>query len=60
MNTILCCIENIVNEDNLYDIQIAAVKSILSKINDNVEFQHHNAIEEHVLEINETFQMEAI
>ena len=55
INTILYCMENMLNEDNLWDIQIAAVKSVLGKINDNVQFQHHNAVEEHVLEIREDY-----
>ena len=55
LNTILFCMENMVNEDNLFDIQKATVKSILSKINDNVQFQHHNMVENHVLEIRENY-----
>lgn len=58
LNTILSCMENMLNEDNLYGIQIAAVKSVLKKINDNVQFQHHNTVENHVLEIREAFFVE--
>lgn len=58
--TILNVFERELNEDNLYDFEIATVKSVLNKINDNVQYQHHNAIEEYVLEIRENFLVEAI
>ena len=53
--TILNVFERELNEDNLFDFEIATVKTILKKINDNVQFKHHNAVEEYVLEIRENY-----
>ena len=53
--TILNVFERELNEDNLFDFEIATVKTILGKINDNVQFKHHNAVEEYVMEIKDAY-----
>lgn len=53
--TILNVFERELNQDNLFDFEIATVKTILGKINDNVQFQHHNIVEEYVLEIKKAY-----
>ena len=53
--TILTYLEEAINEDNVFDMQKATIKNILNKINDNIEFNHHNALEQFVLDINEAY-----
>lgn len=44
-------IANALNEDALYDIEKATVKNILQKINGQIQYQHHTAIDESVCTI---------
>lgn len=53
LTTILNVFARELNEDNLWDFEIATVKNILKKINDNIQYKHHNNIEEQVLEVRE-------
>ena len=51
-------IANALNEDALYDIEKATVRSILRKINNNVQYQHHNAIDDSVCTIVRDYYLE--
>lgn len=42
---------NALNEDALYDIEKATVKNILDKINNQIQYKHHEAIDNSVCTI---------
>lgn len=44
-------IENALNEDLLYDMEKATVRSILYKINGQIQYPHHNIVDESVCNI---------
>ena len=44
-------IANALNEDALYDMEKATVQNILLKINGQIQYRHHDAIDESVCTI---------
>ena len=48
---IMNLVANALNEDALYDMEKATVRSVLNKINGQIQYQHHNAIDDSVCTI---------
>ena len=55
LTTILTFLGEAINEDNVFDMQKATIKNILDKINDNVQFKHHNIVEDIVIDMREAY-----
>lgn len=48
---IMNLIANALNEDLLYDMEKATVRNVLKKVNNSVQYPHHNAIDDSVCTI---------
>ena len=60
LTAIMNLISNAINVDALYDFEIATFKNVLDKINNNIEFKHHNVVDDAVCTILVDFYSEKV